>query len=157
MEDIMQETLSDWLGIVYPFYCTLLYISSDTIHNVCCVSFFFLCHVSSKCKVKTSNSILTWDMEVNQSWANQPFKCSNRTRLEGGMNKLLGSEDNSFLHRAIAETRREGLLAVSCFWRVEAEWRDTKCKWGGWGVTGLCLYLFHFRVTGKDSICWLSD
>ena len=67
MEDIMQETLSDWVGIVYPFYCTLLYISSDTIHNVRCVSFFFLCHVSSKCKVKTSNSTLTWDMGVNQS------------------------------------------------------------------------------------------
>ena len=66
MEDIMQETLSDWLGIVYPFYCTTLYISSDTIHNVCCVSFFFLSH-ESKCKVKTSNSLLTRDMEVNQS------------------------------------------------------------------------------------------
>ena len=119
MEDIMQETLSDWLGIVYPFYCTLLYISSDTIHNVCCVSFFFLCHVS-KCKVKTSNSLLTRDMEVNQSWANQPFKCSNRTRLEGGMNKLLGSEDNSFLYRAKAETRQEGLLANK--WRFLKGW-----------------------------------
>ena len=30
MEDIMQKTLSDWVDIIYPFYCTLLYIFPHT-------------------------------------------------------------------------------------------------------------------------------
>ena len=79
---------TEWLG---RYYIPIL-LYSALYFSTYIMGFFILSvpcnNVICKWKVKTCNFRLTWDMRANQSLANQPFKCSNRPRLEGGMNKF---------------------------------------------------------------------